>query len=396
MNCPTCRRFTPPGVARCPACGTVFGGRGAGNAPARPSAQQSPPAQPQAGGAQPQRASASLRSAVAAALVNYVATKAQQAVQGYQAPPAPQATAATPQPAANRPSPPLSDALVLPEGITLNGGRYYLGPVLGRGSFGTTYRAVDQRLGSLVAIKEFFPEGSVRQSGRILPPPSLGRDGFEQERGNFIGEASTLRKVQRPGIVTIYDIFEEYDTAYMVMEYVAGKTLADVLREQSGPLPVEQALRYALACADALAAVHAQHLLHRDVKPANILITAKDEPVLIDFGAARSFDRYQRTSMMTAIGTPGYAPLEQWGSSGRFGPTSDVYALAATLYHLLTGQMPPSAADRVAQDTLEPPASLNRAVPEAVSAAVVHGLAVRMDERPQTMAAFAADLRAAR
>src|SRR5579871_2019591 len=135
MNCPTCRRFTPPGVARCPACGTVFGGRGAANAPARPAAQQSPPAQQQANGAQPQRASASLRSAVAAALVNYVATKAQQAVQGYQAPPAPQATAATPQPAASRPSPSLSDALVLPEGLTLNGGRYYLGPVLGRGSF---------------------------------------------------------------------------------------------------------------------------------------------------------------------------------------------------------------------------------------------------------------------
>src|SRR5581483_173827 len=263
MNCPTCRRFTPPGVSRCPACGTVFGGQGVANAPASAAGKQNQPAQPAATGTPPQRTSASLRSAVAAALVNYVATRAQQAVQGYQATPAP----STPQPApARQSSAPLSDALVLPEGITLNGGRYYVGPVLGRGSFGTTYRAVDQRLGSLVAVKEFFPEGSVRQSGRILPPPSLGRDGYEQERANFLREAGTLRKVQRPGIVTIYDIFAEYDTAYMVMEYVAGRTLADVLREQGGPLPVERALRYVLACADALAAVHEQQLLHRDVK----------------------------------------------------------------------------------------------------------------------------------
>lgn len=344
-------------------------------------------------GAPPQRTSASLRSAVAAALVNYVAGKAQQAVQGYQPSAAP--------PAANTPSagpaaPSLSDSLVLPEGTTLASGRFYVGPVLGRGSFGNTYRAVDQRLGRIVAIKEFFPEGSVRQAGRILPPPSLGRDGYEQELGHFIREARILTRVQRPGIVAVHDFFEAHDTAYMVMEYVAGRTLADVLHELGGPLQVERALRYVLACADALAAVHEQQLLHRDVKPGNIMITAKDEPILIDFGAARSFDRYQRTSMMTAIGTPGYAPLEQWGSSGRFGPTSDIYALAATLYHLLTGQMPPSAADRAVQDTIEPPSTLNHDVSNPVSAAVLHGLAVRMDERPQTMAAFAAELRAAR
>ncbi len=394
MNCPNCRRFTPPGASRCPACGTVYAAQGSARGHSRSGQQGQAPLQTTAANAapsQPTRASAGLRSAAAAALVNYLATKTQQAVQGYLATPA-APVAPVPQAAA----PALPDSQVLPEGMTLAGGRYYLGPMLGRGCFGTTYRAVDQRLGRIVAIKEFFPEGSVRHGQTILPPPSLGRDGFEQERGHFIREAQILAHFQRPGIVAVYEVFEEHDSAYMVMEYVAGRTLVEVLRERGGPLPPEQALRYVLACADALAAVHEQHLLHRDVKPGNIMITSKDEAVLIDFGAARRFDRYQRTSMMTAIGTPGYAPLEQWGSSGRFGPASDIYALAATLYHLLTGQMPLSAADRAVQDTLDEPRSLNRAVSPSLSTAVVHALAVRMDDRPQTMAAFAAELRAAR
>src|SRR5579859_2905257 len=395
MNCPSCRRFTPPGASRCPACGTVFVSRGAGGATEAPNTPQTPGrAAPTPGTPPTGRASAGLRSAAAAALVNYLATKTQQAVQGYLAtPPAPLSPAAAAQTAEAALTP---TSQVLAEGTMLSSGRYYLGPMLGRGCFGTTYRAVDQRLGRIVAIKEFFPEGSVRHGRTILPPPSLGRDGFEQERGHFMREARILAQFQRPGIVAVHEVFAEHDTAYMVMEYVAGRTLVDVLRERGGPLPPAQALRYVLACADALAAVHEKQLLHRDVKPGNIMITAKDEAVLIDFGAARSFDRHQRTSMMTAIGTPGYAPLEQWGSAGRFGPASDIYALAATLYHLLCGQMPLSAADRAVNDTLAAPHALNPDVSPALSDAVVHALAVRMDERPQTMAAFAAELRAAR
>ncbi len=284
----------------------------------------------------------------------------------------------------------------LNDGTVLAEGRYWVGPLLGRGSFGITYRGMDQRLNRDVAIKEFFPEGSFRHAGTIVPPASLGRDGYEQERRHFIEEARVLAQFQRPGIVTVYEVFEQNDTAYMVMEHIEGRTLIEVLKAHNAPLPPVDALRYILAVADALAAVHAQHLLHRDVKPGNIMITPADQAVLIDFGAARRFDRYQRTSVMTAIGTPGYAPLEQWGSSGRFGPTSDVYALAATMYHLITGQMPPSAADRAANETLQPPRTINQDVPELVSEAIVQALAVRMEDRPQTMAAFASGLRSAR
>jgi serine/threonine protein kinase len=282
---------------------------------------------------------------------------------------------------------------VLPQSTLLGGDRYFLGPVLGAGSFGVTYRAVDRQLGRIVAVKEYFPEGSFRQGATIVPPPSLGRDGYEAERAHFIEEARLLARFQRAGIVAVHEVFEQNDTAYMVMEYIAGRTLVEVLQERGSALPADVAVRYVLAVAAALGAMHEEHLLHRDVKPGNIMITRTDEAVLIDFGAARAFDRRLRTSAMTAIGTPGYAPLEQWASSGRFGPASDVYALAATLYHLVMGRMPPSAADRVVSDTLQPPHALDPAIPEEVSEAVVRGLALRMDDRPQTMAAFAQLLR---
>ena len=278
----------------------------------------------------------------------------------------------------------------------LGNGHYMLGPLLGRGSFGITYRGLDQRLNRDVAIKEYFPEGSVRHAGTIVPPASLGRDGYETERRHFIEEAQVLARFKRSGIVTVYEVFEENDTAYMVMEHIAGRTLVEVLKQRGRPLPPADAVRYVLAVADALATVHDQHLLHRDVKPGNIMVTTEDRAVLIDFGAARHFELNQHTSMMTAIGTPGYAPLEQWGTSGRFGPTSDVYSLAATLYHLLTGQMPPSAADRATNETLVPPHELDRAIPASLSGAIVCALSVRKDDRPQTMAAFAASLRDAR
>src|SRR5579875_502510 len=349
MTCPLRRRFVPSGAVRCPACGAGFTG--------------------------PAVSAAGQRQRAAAAAVNRGVRAATSA-----------ATSASPS---------LPGSQALPPRTLLNGGRYQLGPVLGQGCFGITYRAVDRRAARLVAIKEFFPEGSVRQGSTLLPPASLGPEGFVQERAAFIREASILARFRRPGIVAVYEVFRENGTAYMVMQYVAGKTLAQLLRERGGPLPVADAVRYVLAVADALGTIHEQHVLHRDVKPGNIIVTPDDEAVLIDFGAARSFDRYQRTSVMTAIGTPGYAPLEQWGSSNRFGPASDVYALAATLYHLLTGRMPPAAADRALQETLIPPRDLNPDVPPALSDAVVAALAVHMDARPQSMAQLARSLREA-
>ena len=158
----------------------------------------------------------------------------------------------------------------------------------------------------------------------------------------------------------VYGTFEENNTAYMVMELLRGKTLGQLVEER-GPLPEAEAIGYIRRVGEALIVVHEASLLHRDLKPDNIMLTGDGEVVLIDFGTARAFAA-GKTGRMTTMVTPGYAPLEQYGQSVRFGPFTDVYALAATLYHVLTGQMPAPATDRASGVDLVPPRTLNPAV----------------------------------
>ena len=138
---------------------------------------------------------------------------------------------------------------------------------------------------------------------------------------------------------------------------------------------------------EALTVVHQASLLHRDLKPDNIMLTGDGEVVLIDFGTARAFAA-GKTGRMTTMVTPGYAPLEQYGQSVRFGPFTDVYALAATLYHALTGQMPAPATDRASGVDLVPPHTLNPAVSEITSDAIMWAMSMRVDQRPQTVREF--------
>ncbi|MDI1286613.1 MAG: protein kinase [Reyranella sp.] len=279
------------------------------------------------------------------------------------------------------------DYVALRAGQTI--GRYEIVSVLGQGGFGITYRARDIQLGREVAIKEYLPSAlAVRQDGAtVLPRTTKMADDFGWGRDRFVTEGRTLATLHRvPAIVHVFDFLEANGTAYIVMELLSGETLEDRLR-QKGTLTPDEVDRILWPLLDGLEQVHSAGFLHRDIKPANILLNAAGDPTLIDFGAAREA-MVGRTSAMTAIFTPGYAAAEQM-TSAKQGPWTDIYGLAATLYHAIAGKTPPSAFDRMLDDGYEP---LTRLTPKGFApgllAGVDAGLAVAARDRPQSIAGW--------
>ena len=219
----------------------------------------------------------------------------------------------------------------LPQGVRLQNGAYEVGEELGAGGFGITYKGRDVSLRRSVAIKEFFPEGSAtRQNVTVLPNRKLGSTEYNNIKSKFIDEAHRLARFSHPSIVRVFGVFEENNTAYMVMEFLEGHSLAQKIT-QKGSLSEKEVVDIAGIVGDALAAVHAEGLIHRDIKPDNIMLTNDGRVVLIDFGTARAFAS-DKTVKHTAMLTPGYAPLEQYGHHARFGVFTDIYALGAGEY----------------------------------------------------------------
>jgi serine/threonine protein kinase len=278
----------------------------------------------------------------------------------------------------------------LSAGTQLSNGLYAVGKVLGQGGFGITYLGSDARERRTVAIKEFFPHGSARRGREVYPSSGMSLPDFVVARDKFLGEAGILARFKHPGIVEVYASFDENKTAYMVMEFLRGRSLLQLLEER-GPLPEAEVVGYIIRVGDALETVHRANLLHRDLKPDNVMLTDDGRVVLIDFGTARTYAA-GKTGRMTTMLTPGYAPLEQYGQHVRFGPFTDIYALAATLYHLLTGRMPTDATDRATGASLPSPRELNPRVSVKVSDAVMWAMEVRVDRRPQTVREFIAAL----
>ena len=235
----------------------------------------------------------------------------------------------------------------LPIGTLLQGGRYEIIRYISSGGFGCTYEARNTKFKNIaksLAIKEFFVKDFCYRDAAtncISVATQNKAELVEKLRAKFLAEAAALYGFNHPNIVRVTDTFEENGTAYYVMEYIDGSSLANIV-EKNGPLSEEKALGYIRQVADALKYVHSQNYLHLDVKPHNIMVDGNDRAVLIDFGVSKQYDEANGVNTSTLVGsTPGYAPLEQSGSGIReFSPTTDIYSLGATLFKLVTG-IPP-------------------------------------------------------
>ncbi len=239
----------------------------------------------------------------------------------------------------------------LPQGYRLQ--EYELVRVLGFGGFGMTYLGFDHNLNKAVAIKEYLPSDiSTRTSNNsVVPQASQFQDDFEWGLERFLDEARTLARFDHRNIIKVYRFFEAHGTAYIVMEYAEGETLAAFL-ERKGTLTEAELRAILYPLLDGLEVVHRADFLHRDIKPGNIIIRDEDNsPVLLDFGSARQAMGAKSRSV-TSIITPGYAPIEQYSSRGDQGPWTDIYALGGVCYRTLTGEVPDDATDRVRDDPL--------------------------------------------
>lgn len=278
----------------------------------------------------------------------------------------------------------------LPLGTQL--GDYRLDAVIGQGGFGITYRAFDSQLAKIVAIKEYLPvEFAVRGADRqVVPRGGSFAEDFAWGRDRFLDEARALARFRHPHIVPVMRFIEANGTAYTVMEFEDGRSVAEMLREPGRRLPPPDVRRLTEGLLSGLAAVHAQGFLHRDIKPSNIIIRRDGMPILIDFGAAR-LAIGGRSRTLTSVLTPQYAPIEQYAMDGKQGPWSDIYSAGAVLYRAIAGEPPPEAASRVSQDPYKPLARTQAdRFDQNFLGAIDRALAFAADNRPQTIDAWRA------
>ncbi len=281
----------------------------------------------------------------------------------------------------------MSSSSALPRGTRLHNGAYALGEVLGQGGFGITYKGGDMALKRYVAIKEYFPAGALRQGTDVVMADAVA---LRRGAAEFLNEARVLGRFNHPGIVGVAGTFEENNTAYMVMEWIEGETLEARIQSKKR-LDEWEVTDIGSRLASALSVVHGAGVLHRDIKPDNVILRKSGGAVLIDFGTARAFDN--SATKMTQIVTPGYAPLEQYASNAKRGPASDIYALAATLYHALSGQKPVAATDRAADIALPKLESLRSDLTPLTTDAIMGALQMEFAQRPQSAGEFEAQLK---
>jgi serine/threonine protein kinase len=281
--------------------------------------------------------------------------------------------------------------LALPQGYALN--EYRIESTLGIGGFGLTYLAMDANLKLQVAIKEYLPgEFALRGEDQSVRPKSdASVDTFKWGLTRFLDESRTLASFRHPNIVRVMRFFEANQTAYMVMEFVAGQPLQEWAGARR-PLTEQAVLAIADPLLDGLEVIHRAKYLHRDIKPNNIFVRDDLSPVLIDFGSARVTNA---NTEITSIVTPGYAPFEQYHSQGNQGPWSDIYSFGAVLYWMVTGSKPAESVARIREDVMLPAAQVgdrSRYSAELLGA-IDWALAPLEEARPQSVAEFRKVLR---
>ena len=271
----------------------------------------------------------------------------------------------------------------------LERGKYRILATLGQGGFGITYLAEQALAGRKVCIKEYFPKDYYNRdadTNRVYIGSKADVDTLNRYKEKFIKEASVLARLKHPHIVSVYDVFEENDTAYYVMEHIEGESLGDVVKRH-GALDEATAVDYIRQIADALGYIHEQNINHLDVKPGNVMVSSEDNSaILIDFGLAKHYDTSGGQTSSTPVGiSHGYAPFEQYKAGGvsSFSPATDIYSLGATLYYLVTGKVPPSATD-IGKDGIKTPDYLSPGVQRAIKEAMNYW----REERPQSVKEF--------
>lgn len=283
----------------------------------------------------------------------------------------------------------INSKAMLPVGTLLQGGKYRIERYLSSGGFGNTYVATNTEFEEQVAIKEFFMRGISERGGNsvsVSVSNETNAEQFASQKEKFRKEARRLRKLRNAHIVDVHDLFEENGTAYYEMDLIKGESLSERMKRTGCPLGESEVLSILDQVLDALDAVHSHNLYHLDLKPANIMVDQSGRALLIDFGASKQMSASEGYSVSTSSAlafTPGYAPLEQMGQNMKsFGPWTDLYALGATLYKLLTGITPPTASDVLMMTS---PLKYPNPVSPRLRELIAWMMRPRLDERPQSV-----------
>jgi len=245
---------------------------------------------------------------------------------------------------------PDASAEALPPGTILQDGKFRIDQQIGSGGFGVTYLARDTDLYRTVVIKECFADGYChRRDGKVVVDNQGFAASFRQVVAMFIREARSIAMLRHPNIVRVHQVFEENDTAYMVLDLIEGRDLADIIALGDRELSPDQIHAILIKLLDAIAVVHDNDLLHRDISPDNVLLDKWGSPILIDFGAVREdASKTARSGASMLVVKDGYSPHEFYNSGAQHRANSDLYALGATMYHLISGTAPAGSEHRFA------------------------------------------------